>query len=204
MFAGDRGCTLISSGNISRPRLLPSISVAAFPAEPMKLSYISSSGPCSVLTRQTGCLGVGRNLMGIFIAGGVCFHRGSCSDDGVLSGAAPRLLCGVVAVANARDVFALYRFCRARVHRAHTNGAREGAIGGCNGDEVRLIEQERSEGSLRLIFGCARQLSLHIIKSRIQQYHPGNATTAFVPALKSNPLPCAINCGDAGNPAWHV
>ena len=90
------------------------------------------------------------------------------------------------------------------MHRAHTNGARGGAIEGCNGDGVRLLEQERSEESLRLIFGCARQLSLHIIKSRIQQHHPGNATTAFVPALKSNPPFSAINCGDAGNPAWHV
>jgi hypothetical protein len=106
-FAGDRVCTFTSSGNKSRPLLLPSMSVAAFPAEPMKLSYISSSGSCSVFTLHAGCLGIGRSRIGIFISGGVCFHRGSCSDDGVLSVTAPlRRLCGVAAVANGRDALA--------------------------------------------------------------------------------------------------
>jgi hypothetical protein len=41
----------------------------------------------------------------------------------------------------------------ARVHRAHMKEAREGAIEGYNGNEVRLLEQERSEESLRQIFG---------------------------------------------------
>ena len=47
-----------------------------------------------------------------------------------------------------------------RVHRAHMKGAREGAMG-CNGDEMRLLEQERSEESLRQIFGCWVALAFH-------------------------------------------
>ena len=115
---------------MSRPRLLPSMSVAARPAEPMKVSYISSSGSCLVLTRQIGCLGTGRSRIGIFSSGTVCLHRGSCSDDGFRSGVGvARLRCGVAAVANDRDALLCCRLCSARVHLAQMKGAREGAIG---------------------------------------------------------------------------
>lgn len=60
--------TIISSGRASRP-LVPA-------AVPKNLSNTSSTGCCSVLTFQTGCLDSERTLKGIRILGGVCFHRG--------------------------------------------------------------------------------------------------------------------------------
>ena len=82
------GRTLISSGNMSFPFVLP-------PIVPMKLLYMLSTGSCWVLTRHTGCWGWGRTRMGIRIRGGGCCHRGSWSE---------LVCCWVAVVENARAI----------------------------------------------------------------------------------------------------
>lgn len=75
--------------------------------------------------RHLEYLGSGRRRMGIFIAGGVCFHRGSWSGDS----ASPRAeaLCLVVLV-NWRVAWGLAVLRRVRAQLAHMKDGREADI----------------------------------------------------------------------------
>lgn len=148
---------------------MPSCPFAPAPAlSPTKRSYIWSTGSFSVLTSHRGWFwGSGRRRMGIFIAGGVVFHRGSSSVEPEVP----------LTVATRREEAAVARerewWLKLRVQRAQMKGPRGLAIvvmwnGFCDGWTGRHeVEDWKFEVARAQGRGESRPGSLHMrVKTR--------------------------------------